>query len=143
MAGAKLGDKVRFSFTIKDDSGKVVEEVKEDDPQEVVIGEGDTIPGIEVSLVGMASGELKTVVLDPLKHFGPRYEDLVVEVEKGIFPEDVEIEEGSVMEYTYEDGSSDLLTISKIDEDEVTLDGNHPLAGKELTVELKLLNIET
>jgi len=143
MAGAKLGDKVKFTFVIMDDTGNVVDETKENDPEEVVVGEGDTIPGIEVSLVGMASGESKTVKLDPLKHFGPRFEDLVIEVEKELFPEDAELKEGEALEYGYEDGSSDLFVISSVNEDTVTLDGNHPLAGKDLTVEISVLAIET
>jgi len=143
MAGAKLGDKVKFTYIIKDEDGNTVDEVLEDDAQELVVGEGDTLPGIEVSLVGMAKGESKTVKLDPQKHFGPRFEELVIELEKDVFPEDADLTEGEAMEYGYEDGSADLFMIVSVDDDTVTLDGNHPLAGKDLTVELKMIDIET
>jgi len=143
MAGAKLGDKVKFLFVIKDESGEVVDEVKEKEPEEIVLGAGDTIPGIEVSLVGMASGDSKTVTLKPDMHFGPRYEDLTLEIEKEQFSDADELEVGGALEYGFDDGSSEFFTITSIGDEMVSLDGNHPFAGKDLTVELKILDIET
>ncbi len=143
MAGAKLGDKIKFLFVIKDESGNVVDEIKEDEPEELVLGEGDTIPGIEVSLVGMATGDSKTVTLNPLMHFGPRFDDLQLDIEKDQFSDDVKLEEGGALEYGFDDGTTEFFTVVSIGDEMITLDGNHPFAGKELTVELKLLGIET
>jgi len=143
MAGATLGDKIKYLYVIKDESGKTLEEVTEKKPEEIVLGDGDTIPGIEVSLVGMSPNEKKTVTLVPSMHFGPLAEELKFDLEKEIIPDDVDLEEGGALEYTFDDGTTEFFTIVKIGDQMISVDGNHPFAGKDLTVELTLLGIET
>ncbi|NGX58572.1 MAG: FKBP-type peptidyl-prolyl cis-trans isomerase SlyD [Chlamydiae bacterium] len=143
MAGATIGDNVKFHFVIKDKKGKIFDQSEEKEPEEIVLGEGSIPSGIEVSLVGMSEGDSKTVDLKPNMHFGPRVEDLVIDVEIGQFPDDLKLEKGAVLEYGLDDGTSELFTIASIGDEMVKLDGNHPLAGQDVTVDLKVLVVES
>ncbi len=138
MPGAKLGDKVLFSYTIKDESGDVLEKIDKDSAEELVLGQGDTIPGIEVSLVGMNAGDSKTVTLEPPMHFGSYIDALKFDIPKETIPGDLKIEKGGVLEYEAEDGTSEFFTILSIGDEMISVDGNHPYAGKSLSVEIKV-----
>ena len=87
MAGAKLGDKIKFHFVMKDEAGEIVEQSTEEEPAEIVLGEGDFFSGIEVSLTGMNPGETKTITLKPTMHYGPYVEELKVELSKDQIPD--------------------------------------------------------
>ena len=93
MAGAKLGDKVKFHYVIKDDSGKVLENSPENEPEELVIGEGDIFSGVEITLMGMSPGDSKAVTLKPPMHFGPRVDELKIDISMDQVPDDVKIED--------------------------------------------------
>lgn len=138
MQGAKLGDKVLFSYTIKDEGGDVLEKIEEDSPEELVLGQGDTIPGIEVSLVGMNVGDKKSVTLDPPMHFGSYIDELKFDIPKETIPGEIKIEKGGVLEYEAEDGTSEFFTILSIGDEMISIDGNHPYAGKQLSVDIKV-----
>lgn len=142
MAGAKIGDKVKFHYAIKDEKGKTVDRTKDDEPEEIILGEGSIPAGIEVSLVGMNVGETKTVALKPNMHYGERIEEMQFDVDRDQFPKDMKLDKGEVVEFGFEDGTAGLFTIVKMGDKMVTIDGNHPLAGREITCELKVTDIE-
>ncbi len=142
MAQAKTGDTVKVDFTGKLEDGQVFGSTEGKDPLEFKIGEGKIIPGIENEIQGMNEGDKKTVNVSPDKAYGPYRDELIEEVEKEKFPTDVDPEVGQAFEIPQPQGQPMIVRVTDIKDDKITLDGNHPLAGKDLVFELELLEIE-
>ncbi|MGD9042686.1 MAG: FKBP-type peptidyl-prolyl cis-trans isomerase [Desulfobacterales bacterium] len=143
MAGAKLGDTVKINFTGKLQDGTVIETSKDRDPLEFKIGEGNVISGLEQGVIGMAAGEQKTIAVSPEEGFGQPQEDLVVELKKSEFPEDVEFAVDAYLNIESSDGKKFQARVVEIKAETVTLDANHPLAGVPINYEVELLEINT
>jgi peptidylprolyl isomerase len=149
MAQAKEGDKVKVHYTGRLDDGEVFDSSECEDegcgcesgPLEFTIGEGNVIPGFEAAVIGMSIGESKEVKIPVDEAYGPHMEELVGVVELSRLPEGVVPEIGGQLEVTREDGESFPVLITSVTETEVTLDANHPLAGRDLTFEIRLLEI--
>lgn len=149
MAQAKTGDKVKVHYTGRLAGGEVFDssECHESDcgcesgPMEFVIGEGHVIPGFEQAVIGMSQGEEKTVVIPVDQAYGERIDEMVAVVNRSEIPPDLTLEVGSQLEVTQEDGQAFPVLITEVTDTTVTLDANHPLAGKELTFDLKLVEI--
>jgi peptidylprolyl isomerase len=141
MAKAKSGDRVRVHYTGKLGDGTVFDSSAESDPIEFTIGEGQLIPGFEGALVGMASGDKKSVDLACDDAYGPRHDELVVLVERKEFPEGADLQVGQKVRMTQPNGKSFLVVIAEVGEEKVKLDANHPLAGHDLTFEIELVEI--
>ena len=149
MAQAKTGDKVTVHYTGRLEGGEIFDssECHEDDcgcesgPMEFVIGEGEVIPGFEKAIIGMSPGDEKTVIIPVAEAYGERVEEMVAEVDRKEIPADLELEVGLSLEVTQEDGHAFPVLITEVTETTVTLDANHPLAGKDLTFDLKLVSI--
>ena len=141
MPQAKEGDTVRIHYTGKFDDGTVFDSSSENEPLEFVIGDGQVIPGVEEAVIGMNPEENKTTTIPPEKGYGQYHEDMVVEVEKDKFPEHIQPELGLELELKQEDGNSVFVIVTNVSDDEVTLDANHPLAGKDLTFDIRLMEI--
>lgn len=106
-----------------------------------VVGGGQMIKGFDESLVGMKEGEKKSVVLTPDMAYGERVIDAVVPVNKSNFPEDFNFFEGHSVRGNTQDGKPVVGVITEIKDDEVIVDLNHPLAGKNLNFEIELVEI--
>ena len=141
MAQAKEGDTVKIHYTGKFNDGKVFDASKEEEPLEFVLGEGQVIPGVEEAVIGMNPEESKTTTIPPEKGYGQYHEDMVVDVDKSKFPEHIQPELGLELELKQEDGESVYVVVTNITDEEVTLDANHPLAGKDLTFDIRLMEI--
>lgn len=149
MAQAKKGDKVRVHYTGRLEGGEVFDssECREDDcgcesgPLEFTIGDGNVIPGFDQAVVGMAPGDSKTVVIPADQAYGARIDEMVAVVPRKDIPADLSLEIGNQLEVTQEDGSSFPVLITEVTETTVTLDANHPLAGRDLTFDLRLVDI--
>ena len=89
----------------------------------------------------MMKDESKTIELAADEAYGPHRADMVAEIERSRFPEDLNPHVGQQLEVEHENGQTMLVTVTGVDQDKVTLDGNHPLAGKDLTFELILVEI--
>lgn len=150
MAQAKQGDKVKVHYTGRLDDGEVFDSSECEDegcgcgsgPLEFTIGEGNVIPGFEAAVVGMSVGESKEVNIPMDEAYGPHMEELVGVVERSRLPEGMEPEVGGQLEVTREDGETFPVLITAVTETEVTLDANHPLAGRDLTFDIRLLEID-
>ena len=142
MAQAYFGNTVTVDYTVKLDDGTVVDSTKGHEPFTFTIGLGKTIPGFEREIMGMNVGESKTVRLSVDDAYGPYYNELIKEVEKSNFPEDFKFEVGQHLEFPLEDGQIEIMTVLKVTENAVILDRNHPLAGKELTVDIHLVEVK-
>ncbi|BBD08738.1 FKBP-type peptidyl-prolyl cis-trans isomerase [Desulfovibrio ferrophilus] len=142
MAPAKSGDTVRIHYTGKLEDGHVFDSsIERDEPFEFTLGSGNVIPGFDKAVTGMDAGEKKTFTIPVAEAYGERNAEMVFEFPKTELPGEVDPEAGMVLEAQGEDGGQYRLTVTEVNEDTVTLDGNHPLAGKDLTFEIELLEI--
>ena len=112
-------------------------------PMRVMVGTGNLIKGFENALIGMGEGETKTINLTSEEAYGSVQEAAIVTVPKNAFPEDFQFEEGLMVMGNSPDGREVRAKIVAFTEEEVTLDHNHPLAGKDLKFEIELLEIES
>jgi peptidylprolyl isomerase len=141
VSKAKNGDKVKVHYTGKFEDGEVFDSSLEREPLEFTIGKGQVIPGFEQAVEGMSPGDTKTTDIPPEKAYGPRHEEMVTEVEKNRFPADMDPKVGQRLQLRQADGKTIRVTVTNVSESMVTLDANHPLAGKNLTFDIKLIEI--
>jgi peptidylprolyl isomerase len=141
MAKAKNGDKVKVHYTGKFEDGEVFDSSIEREPIEFTIGKGQVIPGFEEAVEGMDPGESKTAIIPKEKAYGPHREEMVLEVERKRLPANLEPKVGQRLQMHQPDGRTIRVTVTNVSESKVILDANHPLAGKDLTFEIKLMEI--
>jgi FKBP-type peptidyl-prolyl cis-trans isomerase 2 len=110
-------------------------------PLQFTIGNGQVIAGFEQAIAGMNIGESKTTVIPIEQAYGPRRDDMIVTVNRDQLPPDLNAAVGQRLEITQEDDQVMLVTVAGITESSITLDANHPLAGKALTFDLELVGI--
>lgn len=141
MAQVKEGDTVKVHYTGKLEDGEIFDTSQDGDPLEFEIGGGKVIPGFEQSVVGMIEGESKTVEIPSDEAYGPHHQELVLDIEMDQFPKDLDPEVGQQFKMRQPDGRAIIVAVTEITEDSVTLDANHPLAGKDLTFDIQLIEI--
>jgi len=142
MSQAKCGDTVKAHCTGRLQNGEVFANSRDSKPLEFTLGSGQLIRGFENAVIGMEVGETKTITVPPEEAYGPRYEDLVLDVEKSYFPEDITPVIGEQLQIPQKDGKPLEVTVSHINEDTVILDANHPLAGYTLTFDILLVAVK-
>lgn len=141
MAQAKKGDTVKVHYTGSLEDGTVFDSSVNRDPLQFTLGEGQLVPGFEQAVEGMNSGESKTEKIPADKAYGPCMKELIMEVEKGQIPPDMKPEVGQQLQMRRDDGKVIPVTITEVSESKVTLDANHPLAGKDLVFKIELLEV--
>ena len=141
MDQAKSGDTVKIHITEKMEDGTVVESSQDRDPLEFKIGEGNVISGLEQSVIGMRTGDKKTITIPPEDAFGQPREDLVIDLNKNEIPEGIKLFAGAHLNLQTSDGQVFKVKVVDIKEDTVTLDANHPLAGATLNFDVELIEI--
>lgn len=143
MSTVKEGDKVKVHYTGTLEDGTVFDSSRERDPIEFTLGEGQLIPGFENAVIGMNEGDSTTVDIPTEEAYGERREDLEIEVAKEELPDEVEPQVGAQLQVKQNDsGRAIPVRISEVSGDKVTLDANHPLAGKNLTFDIELIEIQ-
>lgn len=141
MDKATQGDTVRVHYSGQLEDGTVFDTSEDRDPLEFTIGEGQVIPGFEGAVRGMRPGDAKTATIPMDDAYGAVRDELVFQVERDRFPDDVDPEPGRRIEVQSPDGQAHAATIREVEPDSVTLDLNHPLAGHELTFDIRLVEI--
>jgi len=117
MGQAKNGDKVKVHYTGKLDNGKVFDTTQDRDPLEIIIGSGKVIPGFEKGIIGMESGDTKTITIPPEKAYGQRFEDLVLNVKKSDLSQDIKPTIGQKLKVHQTDGKTiDIVVTDMTDE---------------------------
>ncbi len=111
------------------------------DPLEFVVGQGNVIPGFEKAVIGLAMGSSTTVTIPADEAYGPRQEQMVAVVDRSELGSEIQPIEGQQLEVVLQDGSSMPVLITEVTDSTVTLDANHPLAGRDLTFAIKLVEI--
>jgi FKBP-type peptidyl-prolyl cis-trans isomerase 2 len=141
MAQVKSGDTVKIHYTGKLGSGVVFDTSIEREPLEFTTGQGQVIPGFENAVMGMEIGQSKTFTVPFNEAYGPHNPELVMAVEKAKMPDDLNPHIGQHLQARQDDGRVINFIVSNVTENEVTLDGNHPLAGQDLTFDIELVAV--
>ncbi len=141
MSQASTGDKVKIHYTGTLEDGNRFDSSEGREPLEFELGSGQVIPGFDQAVTGMAVGESKTVSIAPEDAYGPRNEQAVQDVPISALPSDLEPVEGMMLQAQNQDQQPIQLTVVSVSEDSITVDANHPLAGKTLNFEISLVEI--
>jgi len=141
MAEAMEGNTVRVHYTGTLDDGTVFDSSVGGDPLEFTIGQGQMIPGFERGVVGMEEGETRTLVIAADQAYGVHRPDGVFELDRSEIPTTIPLEVGMQLQATGPGGRPVSMTVAALSDDKITMDANHPLAGKDLTFEIELVAI--
>ncbi len=142
MAQAKEGDTVKIHYTGKLEDGTVFDSSEGRDPLTFTIGSGQVISGFEEAVLGMGLDEKKNVTIPSDKAYGERNEKLVMDVPRNQVPEDINPELGQKLQMQGPDEQMVIVEITALTEENITLDANPPLAGKDLVFDIELVEID-
>lgn len=139
MSKVKEGDTVKVHYTGTLKNGEVFDSSKDKEPLEFTLGEGQLIPGFEKAVIGMAIGDSASIEIPSDEAYGEEREDLIINVPKDQLPEDITPQVGMQLQVNQGNGQPIPVRIKEVGEAELTLDANHPLAGKDLSFEIELV----
>ena len=144
MLKAEKGNKVKVHYTgsLTDENNTIFDSSREREPIEFEVGAGQMIQGFDNAVNGMTVGETKKVTIPMEEAYGPKREEAMITVSKTQLPQEMEPQIGMQLEATQQDGRKQLLTVSEIKENDVVLDANHPLAGKDLVFDIELMEVK-
>lgn len=141
MTQTKHGDTVKVHYTGRFDDGQVFDSSSGREPLQFTIGQGQIIPGFEAAVVGMVPGQTKTEKIPSDQAYGNHDQNMVAEIERKLVPEGLNPEIGQELEMEHPNGETIPVIVTNVNESHVTIDANHPLAGKDLTFDIELLEI--
>jgi FKBP-type peptidyl-prolyl cis-trans isomerase 2 len=141
MTQAKQGDTINIHYTGRLPDGTVFDTSRSRHPLQFTIGRGQVIAGFEQAVIGMKTGESRTTTIPVDQAYGPRRDDRIVTMDRGQLPPGLNPQIGQRLELTQTDDQAILATVMAVTDTSMTLDANHPLAGKELTFDIELLGI--
>lgn len=142
MVRAEIGSSVTISYIGTLDNGKIFQSTDEHGPLTVTIGDDQIFPALEQAIIGMRSGETKNVVLAAADAYGPRCKENIIQVARNAFPAGKEISVGQKLSIEFSGGVSRVMMVTDVSEADITLDGNPPLAGCDLTFALKVDRVD-
>ncbi len=141
MVQAQLGDTVKVHYTGKLEDGTVFDSSAERDPLEFSLGEGRVIAGFEEAVVGMSPGDSKSASISADRAYGPYRQEMVMVVDRQQIPADVSVNVGQQLQIRQKSGEAIPVIVTDVSNSKVTLDANHPLAGQDLTFDIRLVEI--
>lgn len=141
MTQVKPGDTVRLHYTGTLADGSQFDSSAGRDPLEFTVGSGQIIPGLDKAIPGMVVGDSKTVVIPAEEAYGESHPEAIQAIPRSNVPAEIPLEVGLQLQMQSPSGQVVPVTVLSITEEEVTLDANHPLAGKELTFAIELVSI--
>lgn len=142
MPQAAKGDSVEVHYVGTLENGDTFDSSREREPLSFVIGAGQLIEPFERTVIGMAPGDVKQVVVAPEDGYGPKQDALVRTVARAQLPPELELRLGMELEGPNPEGGVVRLRVVALDDDRVVLDSNHPLAGQTLNFEIELVRID-
>ena len=132
-----MSDVMGFHYTLKDKEGNTIDSSQGKNPLLFLVGSGQIIPGLEKEIEGLNIGDKKTVEVKAADAYGDVIDDLKITVKKSQFPEDADIKVGDQFQVNNEPNAP-VFTIMDIQEEDVKIDGNHPMAGKDLFFDIEV-----
>lgn len=141
METAKKGDTVKVHYTLKNEGGDVLESSKDTMPLEFIIGEGTVVPGFEKGIIGMKSGESRTITVPEEEGYGLYEERKVFEFPKERVPGDFDPSIGQSVQLHAPDGTKLSVTVVGKTDKAFKMDANHPMAGKTLVFDVELVEL--
>ncbi len=132
---------VTINFILKDEDGNILESTENMEPFSFISGNNQILPKLEAVVNQMLIGTKKDVKIEAAEGYGEYNESAIQQVDKNEFPEDIKLEEGMRMIANSPDGKQMPFIVNKIEENEVTIDFNHPLAGKNLEFNVELVDV--
>jgi FKBP-type peptidyl-prolyl cis-trans isomerase 2 len=142
MIQVKENNTVKVHYTGKLSDGQVFDSSEGKEPLEFTLGQGRLIPGFEKGLMDMKLNEKKTVTIAKEEAYGEVNQDLIQEVQKSELPQEITPEVGMGLVSKSSDGQEMNLQVIEVRDESIVLDGNHPLAGKDLTFDLEVVEIK-
>ncbi len=140
MSKATKGSKVSVHYTGKLENGEVFDSSLEREPLQFELGSGQMIPGFDAAVEGMEVGEKKTITLEPSEAYGERTDEMMQEVPREKMPEDYSPTVGDQLQVGTPGGTM-IVTVAAVNDDTVTIDANHRLAGQTLVFDIELMEV--
>lgn len=141
MTHATAGKTVRIHYTGTLEDGSVFDSSEGRDPLEFTVGSGQIIPGLDRAIDGMATGEQKTVTIPSAEAYGDYQAEAKQDVPREQIPADIPLDPGTMLNMQTPDGRQVPVQVAEVTDTTVTLDANHPLAGKDLTFAVELVSV--
>ena len=141
MSQAKKGDRVSIHYSGKLTDGSQFDSSAGREPLQFTLGSGEVIPGFDEAVAGMQVGESKNVTIPADKAYGPRNEQLIMDVPKSQVPPDINPEVGQQLQMGGPNGEVVVVKVVSVTESAITLDANPPLAGEDLCFDIELVAI--
>lgn len=141
MNGVQTGNTVKVHYRGMLEDGTEFDSSTGKAPVQLEVGNGSLVPALEAALIGMTPGDTKTVTVIADEAYGQHQPELVQTLARDEIPAEVGLEIGAVLQATASGGETLNLTVVGLTEEDVVLDANHPLAGRDLTFELELVEI--
>jgi FKBP-type peptidyl-prolyl cis-trans isomerase 2 len=141
MTQAKAGNTVQIHYTGTLQDGSVFDSSDGRDPLEFQLGSGQIIPGLDSAIDGMAAGEQKTVTIPAAEAYGDYQDEARQTIPRAQIPADIPLDVGTMLQMQTPDGNAVPVQVAKVTDDAVTLDANHPLAGKDLTFAVEVVSV--
>ena len=142
MTEIKNGDVVRIHYTGKFMDGTPFDSSDGREPLEFEMGAGQIIPGLERSIEGMDVGDKETVTVPAAEAYGPRDDAQVQAIPRTAIPDGVDVDVGSRLQANTADGRTVNLTVVDLDDSSITVDANHPLAGRDLVFDIEVVDVK-
>lgn len=142
MQNAKQGDTVLIDYSVRRSDGTVVGHTEETGPQEIKLGDGAIFPEVEEKIAGMQVGDKETVAIDCENAFGARREEMVIDIPRENLPAEADPQPGMTLQAQQQDGSAVTLYVVAVSDQSVKADGNHPLAGEDISFDVTLREIK-
>ncbi|WP_324027020.1 peptidylprolyl isomerase [Maribacter sp. BPC-D8] len=142
MSKVKADSQVKVHYTGKLSNGQIFDSSVDREPLEVKLGQGSLIPGFEKGLLDMVANDKKTIVIAKEDAYGEKQKELFQTVPKSELPQEMEPKVDMALMATNADGSERQLRVAEVNENDIVVDANHPLAGEDLTFELELVEVK-
>lgn len=141
MSTIKNADTVKVHYTGTLEDGEVFDSSIDREPLQFTLGQGQLIPGFESAIIGLGVGDKTTTNIPCAEAYGEHNPQLEITVEESQLPEGMEVKIGAQLQLNQPDGQPIPCVITKIDGEKATIDANHPLAGKDLTFNIEIVEI--
>jgi FKBP-type peptidyl-prolyl cis-trans isomerase 2 len=141
LSKVKDGDTVKVHYTGTLENGEVFDTSENREPLEFTLGQGQLIPGFEKAVTGLNIGDSTTVDIPSKEAYGDVREDLIISVPKNQLPDNIEPQVGMQLQVNQPDGQPVPVRVTEIGDENLTLDANHPLAGKDLSFKIEVVDV--